>query len=228
MQCCEPQTMIRLGVLAQDQVMLREVCQKIEEQGYSCECSTENKIPHIDALDAVIVEIDGQDKLDILKDIHQRSKRPGLISITPADQIILKLSAVDAGAIQDISYPFSNSDLKRTIQNTLKISSQIRHRYYSFGDIVIDPAIRCLFYHSQQVVLTAGQLSLAIYILQNPGRYLHIEELMAVFNSQAAKKKINPKTVVNRLSRLRNKFSQIGINHFEVKGDQYFWRLPEN
>jgi len=77
-------------------------------------------------------------------------------------------------------------------------------------------------------VLTSGQLSLAIYILQNPGRYLHIEELMAVFNSQAANKKINPKTVVNRLSRLRNKFSQIGINHFEVKGDQYFWRLPEN
>jgi len=69
MQCCEPQNMIRLGVLSQDQVMLREVCCKIEEQGYSCECSTETKIPHIDALDAVIVEIDGQDKLDILKDI---------------------------------------------------------------------------------------------------------------------------------------------------------------
>jgi DNA-binding response OmpR family regulator len=228
MQRREPQNMIRLGVLSQDQVMLREVCCKIEEQGYSCECSTGNKLSHMDSLDAVIVAIDGQDKLDILKDIHERSKRPGLISLTPADKIILKLSAVNAGAVQDISYPFSKSDLKRTIQNTLRISSEIRHRYYSFGDIVIDPAIRCLFYHSQQLVLTAGQLSLAIYILQNPGRYLHIEELMALFNSQATNKKINPKTVVNRLSRLKNKLSQIGINHFEVDGDQYIWRLLKN
>ena len=122
--------------------------------------------------------------LQVLASLREWSQVPVII-ISVQEQEQEKVSALDAGADDYLTKPFSAAELQARIRVALRhaqASLPMGEPVYSSGGLKVDLALRQVLLHDQHVVLTPVEYEIMRILVQHPGRVLtHAQIIQAVW-----------------------------------------------
>lgn len=138
----------------------------------------ESAQPDLILLDLGLPDMDGQ---EVLRDLRQWIKVP-IIILTIRDQDVQKITALDHGADDYITKPFSSGELLARIRAALRRSSagQVGSevQIYEVGNLVVDLATREVRVNGEEVRFTPIEFKLLTILLSHSNRVLTHEYLL--------------------------------------------------
>jgi two-component system KDP operon response regulator KdpE len=125
--------------------------------------------PGVILLDLGLPDLEG---LEVLKRLREWSEAP-VIVLTVRDDVREKVSALDSGADDYVTKPFSTPELLarlRAAQRKTRPEEEIS--VFKNGDLVIDLTARVVTRGGREIKLTATEYSLLRLFVKHPGRVL--------------------------------------------------------
>ncbi len=127
-------------------------------------------------LDLGLPDIDG---MDILKRIREKSEVP-IIIVSARDQDKEKAMALDDGADDYLTKPFSATELMARIRVALRhykrmtthTSTEEDDSVYEYGDLKIDNRAHMVWKKGEEIHLTPLEYQLLLLFIKNPGKVL--------------------------------------------------------
>ena len=140
--------------------------------------------PDLVLTDLVMPEITG---VDICRAVRRTGSTP-IIVLSVRGQEHFKVEALDAGADDYVTKPFSTQELLARVRAQLRRAPErAAHETVDAGDFHIDPAAHAVTVAGQPLHLTPKEFDLLLYFARNSGKVLtHRVLLTAVWGSQSA------------------------------------------
>ena len=144
------------------------------ENGSSAILEASSHNPDIVLLDLGLPDMEG---VEVIKKIRTWSNMP-IIVISARSEDTDKIEALDAGADDYITKPFSVEELLARLRvtirrlNTMKTSSEAEQSVYINGDLKIDYAARCVYMKDKELYLTPIEYKLLCLLAKNTGKVL--------------------------------------------------------
>jgi len=173
-----------LILIVDDENSIRSFLQvSIETQGYKCidAANGSNALmlatshnPDILILDLGLPDMDG---LDVIKKLRKISQMP-IIVISARGHDREKVEALDAGADDYLTKPFSVAELLARIRVILRhkskgnISSDIETLTYKIKDLIIDTDKYRVWNHNDEIRLTPNEFKVLVLLAKNQGKVL--------------------------------------------------------
>jgi two-component system KDP operon response regulator KdpE len=131
--------------------------------------------PEIILLDLGLPDLDG---VEVLKRIREWSRVP-IIILSVRDREGDKIAALDAGADDFVTKPFSSGELLARLRTTLRRSQpQTANALFCSGDLEIDLASRQVRKQGQEVKLTPTEYALLRLLVIHAGKVLTHRQLL--------------------------------------------------
>ena len=140
--------------------------------------------PDLVITDLVMPEMTG---VDICNAIRRAGRTP-IIVLSVREQEHFKVEALDAGADDYVTKPFSTQELLARVRAQLRRAPErSESEAVNIGDFHIDPAAHVVTVAGQTLHLTPKEFDLLLYFARNSGKVLtHRVLLTAVWGSQSA------------------------------------------
>ena len=140
--------------------------------------------PDLVVTDLMMPEISG---VDLCRAIRKKSRTPILV-LSVRDQERAKVEALDAGADDYVTKPFSIQELLARVRAHLRRAPErVADTAIDAGDFHIDPAAHSVAVLGRAVHLTPREFDLLLLLARNPGKVLtHRALLTAVWGAQSA------------------------------------------
>ena len=140
-----------------------------------------NDNPDVDVavLDIMLPDIDG---FEVCRRIRATNKRMGIIMLTARTQEMDKVTGLMTGADDYVTKPFSPAELtarldalvRRVRGETVSVSELLSH-----GPFILNTRNRTLEKYGERIRLTQVEYAIVKLFMQNPGRALSREEILA-------------------------------------------------
>jgi len=140
--------------------------------------TAESTQPDLILLDLGLPDMDGQ---EVLRELRQWIKAP-IIVLTIRDEDVQKIAALDHGADDYITKPFSSGELLARIRAALRrsatgqVGSEVQ--IFEVGNLVVDLATREVRVNGEEVHFTPIEFKLLTILLRHPNRVLTHEYLL--------------------------------------------------
>ena len=130
----------------------------------------------LEILDVMLPERDGMDVLDTI-----RARKPGLpvIILTARGEVEEKVSALDSGANDYVTKPFSFDELAARVRAHLRSPEQGRATELSVAGIRLDFLTRRVERGGIPVTLSAREFELLAYFMRHPGQVLSKQQILS-------------------------------------------------
>ena len=155
--------------------------------------------------DAVLLDINmpGMGGVAACREIRKRSPRQQILMLTVRDQETDKIEALDAGADDYITKPFSIPELAARLRSAVRRSAGVeldRQASITIGDIELDPARRTVRKAGAPLRLTPKEFDLLHYLMRRPGMPVaHLRLLRAVWGEDYGQELEYLRTFVHQL-----------------------------
>jgi two-component system, OmpR family, KDP operon response regulator KdpE len=177
--------MKKIALIIDDEVQIRRLLRvALESEDYDVrEAQTGQgglqeiaaKRPDVVLLDLGLPDMDG---LEVLKRLREWSVAPVLV-LSVRDDEAGKISALDAGADDYVTKPFSTPELLarlRAAQRKTKPKEEVS--VFKTGDLVVDLTARVVTRSGNEVKLTATEYALLRLFVRHPGRVLTHRQIL--------------------------------------------------
>jgi two-component system KDP operon response regulator KdpE len=133
--------------------------------------------PHVIVTDLAMPNLDG---VGLCRRIRAFSQVP-IIVLSVRNQERQKIEALDAGADDYMTKPFSSNELMARIRAHLRRTpkQQAEVQFLGVGDFRIDLNTRVVTVRGREVKLTPKEFDLLVYLAKSPGRVLTHRSLLA-------------------------------------------------
>jgi DNA-binding response OmpR family regulator len=127
-------------------------------------------------LDTMLPERDGMDVLDTI-----RTRKPALpvIMLTARGEVEDKVSALDSGANDYVTKPFSFDELAARVRAHLRSPEQGRATELSVAGIRLDFLTRRVERGGVPITLSAREFELLAYFMRHPGQVLSKQQILS-------------------------------------------------
>ncbi|HKN94433.1 MAG TPA: response regulator transcription factor [Thermoleophilaceae bacterium] len=157
----------------------------LQAEGYSVDCALDGVEGERRALsgevdlvilDVMLPERDGMLVLDKI-----RSRKPGLpvIMLTARGEVEDKVSALDSGANDYVTKPFSFDELAARVRAHLRSPEQGRATELSVAGIKLDFLTRRVERDGMPITLSAREFELLAYFMRHPGQVLSKQQILS-------------------------------------------------
>ena len=146
----------------------------LSDSGESALLEFASEHPDVILLDLGLPDIDG---MEVIQKIREKSQIP-IIILSARGEESDKVAALDAGADDYLTKPFSVEELLARLRvtirrlNTMKTSSEAEQSVYINGDLKIDYAARCVYMKDKELYLTPIEYKLLCLLAKNTGKVL--------------------------------------------------------
>src|SRR5271165_3159436 len=136
-----------------------------------------NWMPHVVVTDLAMPNLDG---VALCRQVRQVSQVP-IIVLSVRGQDRTKVEALDAGADDYVTKPFSMNELLARIRAQLRRSTTVEEppSVITAGDFLIDLDTRSVRVSGHEVHLTPKEFDLLVYLARRPGKVLTHRTLLA-------------------------------------------------
>jgi two-component system, OmpR family, KDP operon response regulator KdpE len=121
------------------------------------------------------------DGLELCREVRQKSQVPIIVLSVKGEESI-KVQALDAGADDYVTKPFSMNELTARIRAALRRASvpeQTQAPVIEIGDFRIDIPARAVLVKAREVHLTPKEFDLLVYLARHPGKVLTHRALLS-------------------------------------------------
>lgn len=156
--------------------------------------------PDLIITDLAMPEMDG---IELSRQVRLSSETP-IIVLSVRDQEESKIRALDAGADDYVTKPFSIQELEARVRAQLRrarfAESSTPTEAFQLGDFVFDIPRRRITLRETEMRLTPKQFDLLLFFAEHPGQVLtHRTLLKAVWGGQAVEQPENLRVTVGQL-----------------------------
>jgi DNA-binding response OmpR family regulator len=173
-------------LIIEDEEKLAESLKRgLEKSGYAVDCLFDGEagarrllVSHQD-YDLVILDLMLPKKggLEVCKEIRARGLTVPVLILTARDMTDDKVMALDDGADDYLTKPFSFSELLARIRALLRRPTGALDSELRIGDLILKPAEREVFRGDEKINLTLKEFELLHYLMRHPGEVLNREEI---------------------------------------------------
>jgi two-component system KDP operon response regulator KdpE len=198
----------RILVVDDDSQIRRVMRTTLEAQGHEVDeaGSGERALDFLrsEKYDLVILDINlpGKTGIETCKEIRTDASVP-IIMLTVRDASTDKIEALDAGAQDYVTKPFTMGEMLARIRSVLRRTASPANAHIlhlQLGDVEIDFEARRVIVSGKQVRLTAKEFDLLLYLATNANRTVsHRELLREVWGSEHVDERKYLRVFVNRL-----------------------------
>jgi DNA-binding response OmpR family regulator len=176
---------VRILVVEDEPAIADFLRRGLQAEGYSVDCALDGRDGQRRALsgdvdlvilDVMLPERDGKDVLDTI-----RSRKPALpvIMLTARGEVEDKVRALDSGANDYVTKPFSFDELAARVRAHLRSPEQGRATELSVGGIRLDFLTRRVERSGMPVTLSAREFELLAYFMRHPGQVLSKQQILS-------------------------------------------------
>jgi two-component system KDP operon response regulator KdpE len=195
-------------VVDDDSQIRRVMRTTLEAQGYEVDEAGSGEraveLVLVSKYDLVILDINlpGKSGIETCKQIRSSVSVP-IIMLTVRDSSTDKIEALDAGAQDYVTKPFTMGEMLARIRSVLRRTASPANAHIlhlQLGDVAIDFEARRVIVAGKQVRLTAKEFDLLLYLATNANRTVtHRELLSEVWGSEHVDERKYLRVFVNRL-----------------------------
>jgi two-component system, OmpR family, KDP operon response regulator KdpE len=155
--------------------------------------------------DAVLLDVNmpGIGGLAACREIRRRAPRVQILMLTVRDQEIDKVDALDAGADDYITKPFSIPELAARLRSAVRRATTVEANTaasIAIGEIELDPDRRVVIKSGIPLRLTPKEFDLLHYLMSRPGIAVsHVKLLRAVWGDEYGQELEYLRTFVHQL-----------------------------
>jgi DNA-binding response OmpR family regulator len=177
----------RILIVDDESAILQTLRFNLERNGYSVATAGDGRTaialaaserPDLIIMDIMLPVLDG---IEACKEIRKSSGVP-IIMLTARDQEIDKVLALELGADDYVTKPFSLHEFLARVKARLRRQSGgeglVRSEAISIGDIVLDPSRQSLLVRERAVSLAPKEFSLLHVLMENRGRVVTRQTLL--------------------------------------------------
>jgi DNA-binding response OmpR family regulator len=124
------------------------------------------------------LSLPGRDGLDVLAGLRARLPELPVIVLTARTAVSEKVRALDQGATDYITKPFSLEELLARVRAHLRSPHQPQAAVLEAGDITTDLRTRRVLCDGHEVTLTAREFELLVYLMRHPDQVLSREQIL--------------------------------------------------
>jgi two-component system, OmpR family, KDP operon response regulator KdpE len=136
------------------------------------------RVPNLVVLDLGLPDLDGQ---EVLRQLREWLKAP-IIILSVRDQDAQKVAALDNGADDYLTKPFSTSELQARIRVALRHASEVASNrekpVHRFGNLKVDLSLRKVFFKDREVHLTPIEYKLLVTLIRHAGKVVPHQRLL--------------------------------------------------
>jgi DNA-binding response OmpR family regulator len=172
-------------LLIEDEARIAEFLQKaLRAQGHQVDVCGDGLEGERQALgtevDLVIVDrlLPGREGVEVLRGIRAAKPELPVIMLTALDGVDDKVQALDAGATDYVTKPFSVDELLARVRAHLRRPTQAAATRLSGGDIEVDLLSREVRRDGRPVRLSAKEFELLVHFMRHPNQVLSREQLL--------------------------------------------------
>ena len=131
--------------------------------------------------DAIVLDImlPGVNGYVICRTLREEGIWTPILMLTAKDGVWDQVEALDTGADDYLTKPFSHAILVARLRALLRRGARERPAVLAAGDLRLDPASRRVWRGETEVDLTTRELSLLEYLLRNRGEVVSKQEILA-------------------------------------------------
>jgi two-component system KDP operon response regulator KdpE len=176
-----------LLIIEDEPQMLRFLRASLKSHGYRLvECTTAQdglaqaaaRCPDVILLDLGLPDLDG---IEVTRQLREWTQTP-IIVLSARGQDDDKINALDAGADDYLTKPFSVGELLARIRVALRHNAQLgdgrAEPVFAFGDVQIDLAKRLVYVGGEEVHLTRTEYNLLAVLARHAGRVVTHRQLL--------------------------------------------------
>lgn len=187
----------------------------------------EDKSIGIAVLDVMLPGIDG---LEVCKELRKQSENLGIIMLTARSQELDKVMALDLGADDYLTKPFSPMELTARVNALLRRveKKEASNEVLKSGYFSLDLNSRKFYKQSEEIELTPTEFALMKMFLKNPNRALSRDDLLDEIWGENYVGDV--KIVDVNIRRLRKKVEDDSSNPIFIEtiwGSGYRWRKED-
>ncbi len=158
----------------------------LTEKGFQCQVADTAQeglsIFVTQAIDLIILDLGlpDYDGAEVIQKVREWSQAP-IIVVSARDQECEKIKALDLGADDYLTKPFSSSELLARIKVSLRHLSQMNNErapIFSVGDLILDIDRRQARLAQEDVHLTPLEFQLLAYLFKNQGKVVTHQQLL--------------------------------------------------
>jgi len=203
-----PKNRARILVVDDDSQIRRVMRTTLEAQGYEVDEAGSGERA-LDLLqsgkhDLILLDINlpGKTGIETCRAIRASASVP-IIMLTVRDAAPDKIEALDAGAQDYVTKPFSMGELLARVRSILRRTASTAHSHIThlhLGDVEINFESRRVIVSGRQVRLTAKEFDLLLYLASNANKTIsHRELLREVWGSEHIDERKYLRVFINRL-----------------------------
>jgi DNA-binding response OmpR family regulator len=157
----------------------------LQAEGYAVDCARDGVDGERRALsgdvDLVILDVmlPERDGMAVLRKIRSRDAALPVIMLTARGEVEEKVSALDSGANDYVTKPFSFDELSARVRAHLRSPEQGRATELSVGDIRLDFLTRRVERDGLPITLSAREFELLAYFMRHPGQVLSKQQILS-------------------------------------------------
>jgi DNA-binding response OmpR family regulator len=131
--------------------------------------------------DLVILDLGlpGKDGSEVLSELREWDRRTPVLILSARDNLMDKVSGLDAGADDYVTKPFRLEELLARIRVRLREERAPEDHVLRVGDLSLDLRTRRLEREGRSIELTAREFALAETFFRHPGHVLSREQLLS-------------------------------------------------
>jgi len=126
-------------------------------------------------LDLMMPQIDG---VTVCRNVREAGKTTPIIMLTARDGTDDRILGLDAGADDYLVKPFSMGELLARIRAVIRRVQQMPDDVLQVGSLSLDPHSSFVRRGAREILLTAKEFALMLYLMQHPDRVLTRSEIL--------------------------------------------------
>ena len=174
---------MRLFIVEDEKEICDTVAKSLYDAGYEVDTCYDGEEALAGILtenyDLVVLDLNlpGMDGMEILKELRQENEETKVLILSARGQIADKVEALDAGADDYLTKPFSVEELLARLRVTFRRlndsrEEQVQNSVFQDGDLKIDYAGGCAFMKDKELHLTPIEYKLLCLLSKNVGKVL--------------------------------------------------------
>lgn len=175
---------MRILLAEDDQQLLTSITRGLREAAHDVDQATTG--PKALALaenheyDAIVLDVllPGSTGLVVCQSIRERGDRVPILMLTALDAVEHRIAGLDAGADDYLTKPFDFGELLARLRALTRRHGERTPARLTIGDLTIDTVRHTVTRNGREIVLTAKEFALLLYLASNAGRVVSRVELM--------------------------------------------------
>lgn len=176
---------MRILVVEDEAALNRVLTKHLKKHGYSVDAcfDGDSAREHLqaDAYDLVVLDIilPGMNGFELLKWMRSGGSEASVLMLTALDSTEDKVKGLDLGADDYLTKPFALEELLARIRLITRKRTGNKSNVFTIGDLSVDTEKHTAVRAGREIILSAKEFSMLVYMITNQGRVLSREQFLS-------------------------------------------------